>query len=94
MPDRVAGRVRARGFTKAYVHLDLDVFDPREFRDVLVPVARRCRHECRWLTRFNTWPVRSTSSDSVWWNYARDRADAVRKVHGLVEKLGVKIGIP
>ena len=37
VPDRVAGRVRARGFTKAYVHLDLDVLDPREFPDVLVP---------------------------------------------------------
>jgi arginase len=37
VPDRVAGRVRARGFKKIYLHLDLDVIDPLEFPDVLVP---------------------------------------------------------
>jgi len=36
VPDRVAGRVRARGFTKVYVHLDLDVLDPVEFPDSLM----------------------------------------------------------
>lgn len=36
VPDRVAGRVRARGFTKVYVHLDVDVFDPVEFPDSLM----------------------------------------------------------
>jgi arginase len=36
VPDRVAGRVRATGFTKAYVHLDLDVLDPAEFPDSLM----------------------------------------------------------
>ena len=37
VPDRVTGRLRTGGFTKIYVHLDLDVLDPVEFPDVLVP---------------------------------------------------------
>jgi arginase len=37
VPGRVAGRIRATGFTKVYVHLDLDVIDPVEFPDVVVP---------------------------------------------------------
>lgn len=36
VPDRIAGRVRAAGFTKLYVHLDLDVIDPADFPDSLV----------------------------------------------------------
>jgi arginase len=36
VPDRVAGRIRAAGLTRAYVHLDLDVLDPAEFPDSLV----------------------------------------------------------
>jgi arginase len=36
VPDRVVGRVRTGGFTKLYVHLDLDVLDPAEFPDSLV----------------------------------------------------------
>ena len=36
VPDRVAGRVTARGFKHAYVHLDLDVLDPAEFPDALM----------------------------------------------------------
>jgi arginase len=36
VPDRVAGRIRACGFKRIYVHLDLDVLDPAEFPDSLV----------------------------------------------------------
>lgn len=36
VPDRVAGRIRAGGFRRIYVHLDLDVLDPMEFPDSLV----------------------------------------------------------
>ncbi|HKV99821.1 MAG TPA: arginase family protein [Vicinamibacterales bacterium] len=36
VPDRIAGRIRAAGLTRAYVHLDLDVLDPVEFPDSLV----------------------------------------------------------
>jgi arginase len=39
VPDRVAGRIRAGGFTKVYVHLDVDVLDRHEFPDALVPAA-------------------------------------------------------
>ncbi|HEX5070824.1 MAG TPA: arginase family protein [Vicinamibacterales bacterium] len=31
VPDRLSGVVRARGFRKIYIHLDLDVLDPAEF---------------------------------------------------------------
>ncbi len=36
VPDRIAGRIRAGGFTRAYIHLDLDVLDPIEFPDALI----------------------------------------------------------
>jgi arginase len=36
VPDRVTGRVRAGGFTRLHLHLDLDVLDPGEFPDSLV----------------------------------------------------------
>jgi arginase len=36
VPDRVAGRIRAAGYTRLYVHLDLDVLDPAEFPDALI----------------------------------------------------------
>jgi arginase len=39
VPGRLAGRIRACGFTKIYVHLDLDVIDPLEFPDVAVPAS-------------------------------------------------------
>lgn len=39
VPGRVAGRIRAGGFTKIYVHLDLDVLDALEFPDSLVPAS-------------------------------------------------------
>jgi arginase len=37
VPDRVTGRLRSGGVTKIHIHLDLDVLDPIEFPDVLVP---------------------------------------------------------
>jgi arginase len=37
VPDRVSGRIRARGFRKIYIHLDLDVLDPVEFPHALMP---------------------------------------------------------
>jgi arginase len=39
VPDRVAGRIHAGGFTRVYVHLDLDVIDPAEFPDSLIHAA-------------------------------------------------------
>jgi arginase len=36
VPDRLAGRIRAAGFTKLHIHLDLDVIDPLAFPDSLV----------------------------------------------------------
>ena len=36
VPDRIAGRIRAGGFTRVYLHLDVDVLDPAEFPDSLV----------------------------------------------------------
>jgi arginase len=35
--DVLARRIAAAGFTRVYVHLDLDALDPREFKDSLIP---------------------------------------------------------
>ena len=40
VPDRVAGRIRSGGFTRVYLHLDLDVLDPGEFPDSLISTPR------------------------------------------------------
>ena len=36
-PERLVDEIRMRGFSRAYVHLDLDALDPREFPHTLVP---------------------------------------------------------
>jgi arginase len=38
-PERLVDRIRARGYTRVYVHLDLDALDPAEFPDALIPIA-------------------------------------------------------
>lgn len=35
-PDRLVGRIRAAGFTRVYVHLDLDALNPADFPDTLM----------------------------------------------------------
>jgi len=91
VPDRVAGRVRARGFTKAYVHLDLDVLDPREFSDVLVPapdgVAMNVLAE--------TIQYLAGAIDIVGFSvveFCPKSDNAARPLHNLITRLGISIG--
>jgi arginase len=36
-PQELVERIKARGFTHVYLHLDLDVLDPADFVDMLIP---------------------------------------------------------
>ncbi len=93
-PDRLAGRIRAGGFTRAYVHLDLDVIDPVEFPDSLVHapggvsmdvVADTVRH------------LASTSNlDIVGFSVVEFRprsADGASRVGHLLGRCGIDIGV-
>ena len=37
--ERLAGEIRSRGFSHAYVHLDLDALSPEDFPDTLIPTT-------------------------------------------------------
>ena len=41
----LAGRIKKQGFTKLYIHIDLDVMDPKEFPYVGYPVENGLPHE-------------------------------------------------
>jgi len=91
VPDRVTGRVRATGFTKVYVHLDLDVLDPVEFPDTLMqtpggPTIDQVVDTIRHL---------DASFDVVGFSVVEFRmrtADAVARVERLIARCGIKIG--
>ncbi len=91
VPDRVAGRVHATGFTKVYIHLDLDVLDPVEFPDSLMhtaggasmdQVAETVRHlrSAFAVVGFSVVEFRPRS------------AEAVARVERLLARCGVEIG--
>jgi len=92
VPDRIAGRIRAAGFTKLYVHLDLDVIDPAEFPDSLVHasggvslggVADTVRHL-------------AATFDVVGFSVVEFRprsADAAARVRQLLTHSGIDIGV-
>jgi arginase len=92
VPDRIAGRIRAAGFTKLYVHLDLDVIDPVDFPDSLVhaPGGVSLEHVAdtvRDLAR--AFEVVGFSTVEF-----RPRAvDAVERVRHLLVRCGVDIGV-
>jgi arginase len=91
VPDRVSGRVRAAGFTKVYVHLDLDVLDPVEFPDSLMrtpggPTVDQVVDTIRHL---------DASFDVVGFSVVEFRmrtADAVARLERLIARCGIKIG--
>ncbi|HET9370762.1 MAG TPA: arginase family protein [Vicinamibacterales bacterium] len=37
-PEALAARIRAAGYSRVYLHVDVDVFDPAAFADTLMPV--------------------------------------------------------
>jgi arginase len=92
VPDRIAGRVRAAGFTKLYVHLDLDVVDPVDFPDSLVhapggvsldQIVETVRDLARAfdVVGFSTVEFRPRS------------VDAIGRVRHLLVRCGVDIGV-
>ena len=91
VPDRVSGRVRAAGFTKVYVHLDLDVLDPVEFPDSLMqtaggPTVDQVVDTIRHL---------DATFDVVGFSVVEFRmrtADAVARVERLIVRCGIDIG--
>ncbi len=94
-PDRLAGRIRAGGFTRAYVHLDLDVLDPVEFPDSLVHAAGGVSLD---VVADTVRHLASTPSnlDVVGFSVVEFRprsADAVSRVGQLLERCGVSIGV-
>ena len=38
-PQRLVGEIRGRGFTRVYLHLDLDALDPAGFSGMLIPTS-------------------------------------------------------
>jgi arginase len=91
VPDRVSGRVRATGFTKVYVHLDLDVLDPVDFPDSLMqtpggPTVDQVVETIRHL---------DASFDVVGFSVVEFRlrtADAVARLERLISRCGIEIG--
>lgn len=91
VPDRVSGRVRSAGFTKVYVHLDLDVLDPVEFPDSLMqtpggPTVDQVVDTIRHL---------DTSFDVVGFSVVEFRmrtANAVARAERLIARCGIDIG--
>ena len=91
VPDRVSGRVGAAGFTKVYVHLDLDVLDPVEFPDSLMqtpggPTVDQVVDTIRHL---------DATFDVVGFSVAEFRmrtADAVTRAERLIKRCGIDIG--
>ena len=92
VPDRIAGRVRAAGFTRLYVHLDLDVIDPADFPDSLVhaPGGVSMEHVTDTIrdlagafavVGFSTVEFRPRS------------ADAATRVRNLLSRCGIDIGV-
>jgi arginase len=91
VPDRVAGRLRSIGFTKIYVHLDLDVLDPIEFPDVLVPAPGGVTVSA--LTE--TVQMLASTFDVVGFSVVEFQplaSDAVKRVRRLIDSFGIRIG--
>jgi arginase len=43
--DQLAGEIEGGGFSRVYVHLDLDVLEPGDFDEVICPVPGGMRYE-------------------------------------------------
>jgi arginase len=91
VPGRVAGRIRAGGFTKIYVHLDLDVIDPVEFPDVAVPTAGGASMD----NVIDTLRELGSAFDVVGFSVVEFRprsVTAVSAVSRLLQRSGIRIG--
>ena len=91
VPDRVAGRLRSTGVTKIYIHFDLDVLDPVEFPDVLVPAPGGVSIAA--LTE--TIQALASTFDVVGFSVVELQPlapDAVPRVRRMIDSFGVRIG--
>lgn len=91
VPDRVTGRVRATNFTKVYIHLDLDVLDPREFPDALMRVPGGVSVD----QLVETVQHLNAHFDVVGFSVVEFRPrtdDAVVRAERLVKRCGIEIG--
>ena len=91
VPDRVTGKVRATGFTKVYVHLDLDVLDPRDFPDALMRTPGGVTTD----QLVETVQHLDTNFDVVGFSVVEFRPrtdDAVARAERLVKRIGIDIG--
>lgn len=91
VPDRVAGRVRAAGFTRVYIHLDLDVLDPLDFPDSLMSTPGG-------LSRDNIAAIvqdLASQFDVVGFSiveFRRRSADGLVRLSQLIARCGIQIG--
>lgn len=91
VPDRVTGRVRATGLTKVYVHLDLDVLDPLEFPDALMPAPGGVSID----QVVETIRDLNAAFDLVGFSVVEFRprsSDAVARAYRLIARCGIDIG--
>lgn len=92
VPDRLAGRIRAAGFTNVYVHLDLDVIDPAEFPDALIPAPGGVSAEDIGTTIHGI----ASAFDVVGFSVVEFRprsADAPARLRHLLSRCGIDIGV-
>jgi arginase len=90
--DRISGRIRAGGFTRVYIHLDVDVLDPVEFPDALMPVHGGVSIE----DVAQTIRGLATAFDVVGLSVVEFRprsADGLARLSQLLHESGVSIGV-
>jgi arginase len=91
VPDRVAGRIRAGGVTRVYIHLDLDVLDPVEFPDSLMSTPNG-------LSRDNVAAIAhelASQFEVVGFSvveFRRRSADGLARLAKLIDQCGIRIG--
>jgi arginase len=91
VPDRVSGRLRSTGVRKIYIHLDLDVLDPVEFPDVLVPAPGGVSIPA--LTE--TIQSLASAFDVIGFSVVEFQPlapDAVPRVRRMLDSFGIRIG--
>ena len=92
MPDRLVGRVRATGVTKLHVHLDLDVLDPVEFPDTLVPTPHGASVD-QIVENVRGLDAAFTIVGFSVVEFRPRFADAVSRVRHLLDRCGLDIGV-
>jgi arginase len=85
--DQLARRIEGAGFRRVYVHLDLDVLDPRDFDEVIYPVPEGVRFD-RLLEMLHALTERMTVVGSSLLEFVPGTAPQLDKLGKLVRPLG------